>query len=89
MNDDDQVLLRALDAVSGAMDTDAGEQPVDPYAAPNKNRHYVETPDTFAIARWPRDADASTICRCILGTLKYEPHAVDTTVLRRALEGVI
>jgi hypothetical protein len=31
----------------------------------------------------------TTICRCILGTLKYEPHAVDTAVLRRALEGVI
>jgi hypothetical protein len=80
---------RALDAVRGAMDTDAGEQPVDPYAAPNKNRHYVETPDTFAIARWPRDADVSTICRCILGTLKYEPHAADVTGLRRALESVI
>jgi hypothetical protein len=68
---------------------DASEQPVDPYAATNRNRHYVETPDTFALARWPRDADVSTICRCILGTLKYEPHVCDTTVLRRALEGVI
>jgi hypothetical protein len=53
------------------------------------NRHLVEVPDTFAIARWPRDADVATICRCILGTLKYEPHAADITVLRRALEGVI
>jgi hypothetical protein len=53
------------------------------------NRHLVEVPDTFAIARWPRDADVATIARCILGTLKYEPHAADTTVLRRALEGVI
>src|SRR5262249_47340067 len=35
------------------------------------------------------DADVATICRCILGTLKYEPHAVDTAVLQRALEGVI
>jgi hypothetical protein len=26
---------------------------------------------------------------CILGTLKYEPHAADVTGLRRALEGVI
>jgi hypothetical protein len=26
---------------------------------------------------------------CILGTLKYEPHAGDTTALRRAQEGVI
>jgi hypothetical protein len=53
------------------------------------NRHLVEVPDSFAIARWPRDGDEATIARCILGTLKYEPHAVDTTVLRRALEGVI
>jgi hypothetical protein len=53
------------------------------------NRHVVEVPDSFAIARWPRDADVPTIARCILGTLKYEPHAADTTVLRQALEGVI
>jgi hypothetical protein len=46
-------------------------------------------PDTFAIARWRRDADVATIARCILGTLKYEPHTADTTVLRRALESVI
>jgi len=46
-------------------------------------------PDSFAIARWPRDADVVTICRCILGTLKFEPHAADTTALRRALERVI
>jgi hypothetical protein len=79
----------SMPTIQEAMDTDAGEQPADPDAAPNKNRHYVETPDTFAIARWPRDADVSTICRCILGTLKYEPHAADTAALRRALEGVI
>jgi hypothetical protein len=36
-----------------------------------------------------RDADVATIAHCILGTLKYEPHTADTTVLRRALEGVI
>jgi hypothetical protein len=53
------------------------------------NRHLVEVPDTFAIARWPRDADVATICRCIVATLKYEPHKADTTALRRALEGVI
>ena len=53
------------------------------------NRHLVEVPDSFAIARWPRDADVATIARCILGTLKYEPHTANTTVLRRALEGVI
>ena len=52
-------------------------------------RFLVEIPDRFAVARWSRDADVATICRCILGTLKYEPHAVDTAVLRRALEGVI
>ena len=51
------------------------------------NRHLV--PDSFAIARWPRDADVATIARCILGTLKYEPHSTDTTVLRQALETVI
>jgi hypothetical protein len=53
------------------------------------NRHVVEVPDTFAIARWSRDADVATIARCILGTLKYEPHVADTTALRHALEGVI
>jgi hypothetical protein len=53
------------------------------------NRHLVEVPDSFAIARWPRDADVPTIARCILATLKYEPHAADTTALRHALEGVI
>jgi hypothetical protein len=42
-----------------------------------------------AVARWSRDADVATIARCILGTLKYEPHTADTTVLRQALEGVI
>jgi hypothetical protein len=59
------------------------------HAFADSNRHFVEVPDSFAIARWPRDADVATICRCILGTLKYEPHAADTSVLRRALEGVI
>jgi len=53
------------------------------------SRHLVEVPDSFAIARWPRDADVATIARCILGTLKYEPHTADITVLRQALEGVI
>jgi len=47
------------------------------------NRHLVEVPDSFAIARWSRDADVATIARCILGTLKYEPHTADITVLRR------
>jgi len=53
------------------------------------NRHLVEVPDSFVIARWPRDADVPTIARCILGTLKYEPHTADTTSLRRALETLI
>jgi len=53
------------------------------------NRHLVEVPDSFAAARWSRNADVATIARCILGTLKYEPHTADTTALRRALEGVI
>jgi hypothetical protein len=53
------------------------------------NRHLVEVPDSFAIARWSREADVATICRCILATLKYEPHAADTAMLCRALEGVI
>ena len=26
------------------------------------------------------------IARCILGTLKYEPHTADTAMLRRALD---
>ena len=49
------------------------------------NRQLVEVPDSFAIARWSRDADVATIARCILGTLKYEPHTADITVLRQAL----
>ena len=53
------------------------------------NRHLVEVPDRFAVARWPRDAEVAEIARCILGTLKYEPHLADTTALRRALEAVI
>jgi hypothetical protein len=59
------------------------------YEPPNKNRHYVEVPDNFAVARWSRDADSATIARCILATLKYEPHSADTTPLRLALEAVI
>ena len=46
------------------------------------NRHLVEVPDRFAVARWSRDADVATIARCILGTLKYEPHTANTTALR-------
>ena len=38
------------------------------------NRHLVEVPDSFAVARWSRNADVATIARCILGTLKYETH---------------
>jgi hypothetical protein len=53
------------------------------------NRHLVEVPDSFAVARWPRDADVATIARCILGTLKYEPHVADIEVLRQALEDVV
>ena len=50
------------------------------------NRHLVEVPDSFAVARWSRDADVATIARCILAPLKYEPHTADTTLLRQALE---
>ena len=60
---------------------------VEPYD--EAKRHLVEIPDRFAVARWSRDADVATIARCILGTLKYEPHAADVTVLRCALESVI
>ena len=52
---------------------------------PNPNRCLVEIPDTFAVAHWPRDAEVAQIARCILGTLKYEPHTADTVMLRRAL----
>jgi hypothetical protein len=72
--------------------SNAADQDLTPNAStpfPDPNRHLVEVPDSFAIARWRRDADLATIARCILGTLKYEPHAADTTLLRRALEGVI
>ena len=54
--------------------------------AVSQHRHLVEVPDRFALARWSRDADLATIARCILATLKYEPHIVDTTALRRALK---
>ena len=50
------------------------------------NRHAVEVPDSFAIARWPRNADGAVIARCILGTLQYEPHTADLTALKGALE---
>jgi len=60
---------------------------VEPYD--EAKRHLVEIPERFAVARWSRDADVAEIARCILGTLKYEPHTADTTALRRALEGVI
>jgi len=43
---------------------------------PNPNRCLVEIPDSFAVARWPRDAEVAEIVRC-------------TAMLRRALEGVI
>jgi hypothetical protein len=62
------------------------------HAFADTNRHLVEVPDTFAIARWPLDADVATIARCMLGTLKYEPRgagAPDITALRRALEALI
>jgi hypothetical protein len=52
-------------------------------------RFLVEVPERFVVARWSRDADVATIARCILGTLKYEPHNADTAALRRALEEVI
>ena len=44
----------------------------------DRNRQLVELPDTFTIARWPRDADVATIARYILGTLKYEPHTAES-----------
>ena len=56
--------------------------------ATETNRHLVELPDRFAVARWSRDADEATIARCILATLKFEPHASDTARLRQALESV-
>jgi len=52
-------------------------------------RSKMNTEDSFATSRWPRDADVPTIARCILRTLKYEPHTDDTTPLRRALETLI
>ena len=73
--------------MSNLTDQDLAKNISQSFADPN--RHLVEVPDSFAIARWRRDADVATIARCILGTLKYEPHAADTTVLRRALEAVI
>jgi hypothetical protein len=57
-------------------------------SAAEPSRFLVEVPNNFAIARWSRDADVGTIVRCILATLKYEPHSTDTTTLCRALETV-
>jgi hypothetical protein len=75
---------RAFYAMSKLMMSD------EEYLAPTKpSRFLVDVPDKFAVARWSRDADVATISRCILATLKYEPHAADVTELRRALEGVI
>jgi hypothetical protein len=54
----------------------------------DENRHLVEIPNTFAIARWSRNAASAEIARCVLGTLKYEPHSADLTALKRALENV-
>jgi hypothetical protein len=62
---------------------------VEQFYSPGRYQYLIEIPDKFAVAHWSRDADVSTICRCILGTLKYEPHLADTTALRRALEAVI
>jgi hypothetical protein len=61
---------------------EAGEAPIE------WNRHLVEIPDTFAVARWSRDADVAQIARCILATLKYEPHAADTSTLREVLMAI-
>jgi hypothetical protein len=65
---------------------ECGDQAENAKPSFSPNRHLVEVPDCFAIARWPRDADVATIARCILGTLKYEPHTADTAALRQALE---
>jgi hypothetical protein len=73
--------------MSNPTDQDVTENANKSFADPS--RFFVEIPDSFAGARWCRDDDVATIARCILGTLKYEPHTADTTVLRRALEGVI
>jgi len=58
-------------------------------ASHEPSRFLVEVPDRFAVASWPRNAEVAEIARCILGTLKYEPHSADTAMLRRALEDVI
>jgi hypothetical protein len=50
--------------------------------------YLAEMLDKFAVTHWPRDADVATIARCILGTLKYEPHTADTMVIRSALERI-
>jgi hypothetical protein len=76
---------RERESKMGNFRTDAASE----HEYKDTNRHVVEVPDSFAIARWSRDADAKTIARCILATLKYEPHTADITMLRRALEAVI
>jgi hypothetical protein len=73
--------------MSNPTDQDVTENANKSFADPH--RHLIEVPDRFAVARWSRDADIATIARCILATLKYEPHTADTTLLRQALEGVI
>ena len=38
------------------------------------SRHLVEVPDSFAIARWPRDADADTtvLRQALEGVIRHE-----------------
>jgi hypothetical protein len=76
-------------ALAGAQPLNPADQAENAEPSLSPNRHLVEVPDRFAVARWSHEADVATIARCILGTLKYEPHTADTTALRRALEGVI
>jgi hypothetical protein len=94
--DDDHVSLEfaeaevLIDALTSAVrDEYVAEEPDASAEGGNSDYFYVETPDRFAVGRWPRDADIATICRCIVGTLRYEPHAEDITALRKILEDVI
>ena len=54
---------------------------------PTENaRFLVEIPDSFAVARWGRDADVATICRTIERKLTSEKDGADDEAFWRQME---
>jgi hypothetical protein len=79
----------ALSDVLGGMDENTAAAlacQIDTYPA-NEDQCFVTVmPTHYVLARWCRDADVSTIAKCIAAVLKYEPHTADVGRLRQALE---